>query len=287
MRRPAALPTTPPCLTVPVPTEPAGSAAAAAPPLRQNRRPPRSSRAASPPRTAPGRGRRTIGRAAARGAFGEGACGGRPYCAVVTAGWRAHPFRRKLRADIAPLSTLKASRSVQFVTGKLAMNASVYPVSSGLDSYGAPPVLIAASSERAARRAAETIAAADLPLISVPIEAAVDRLDRQGAASALWLELEDDGGPELDRLLERVEAEAGNGAFPAIIAAPASLIDAITTRIAHRSIEVVIDGTPIDRIEALALALARSRQDKSGVHEDISREPSSARLRQLSDEVSR
>ena len=42
-----------------------------------------------------------------------------------------------------------------------------------------------------------------------------------------------------------------------------------------------------NRIEALALAIARSRQDDDGVAEDITQEPSAARLRQLSDEVSR
>ena len=167
------------------------------------------------------------------------------------------------------------------------MNASVYPVSSGLDRYGKSPVLIIASSEQAARRATETAELAELPAFSVPIDEALARLDRQGAATALWIELEGDDGPYLDRLLERVEAEAATGRFPTVIAAPQSLIDPIATRIGHRWIELVIDGTPVERIEALSLAIARSRQDNNGVSEDITQEPSAARLRQLSDEVSR
>jgi DNA-binding MarR family transcriptional regulator len=167
------------------------------------------------------------------------------------------------------------------------MNASVYPVTSGLDCYGEPPVLIAASSEAAARRAAETIEAADLPIFSVPVGDATARLDQQLAATALWIELDEDGGSALDRLLDRAEAAAAAGSFPTVVAAPASLIDPIVTRISHRSIELVIDGSSIDRIEALTLAIARNRQDNAGVAEDVTQEPSAARLRQLSDEVSR
>jgi DNA-binding MarR family transcriptional regulator len=167
------------------------------------------------------------------------------------------------------------------------MNASVYPISSGLESYGSPPVLIAASSEAGARRAAETADGADLPFVSIPLEAMLTRLDQQGSAEAIWLELEDDTGPELDRILDRIEAEAGAGRFPAIIAAPQSLVDPIVTRIRHPDVELVFDGTPADRAAALALARYRRSLKNSGVAEDVTQEPSAARLRQLSDEVSR
>ena len=167
------------------------------------------------------------------------------------------------------------------------MNASVYPISAGLDCYGLPPLLIAASSEAAARRAAETADAAQLPFVSVPIEALLARLDRQGSAEAVWLELEDDPGPELDRILERIDAEAGVGRFPAIIAAPQSMIDPIAARIRSADVEILLDGTPADRAAALALARYRGNYRNRGVAEDISQEPSAARLRQLSDEVSR
>ena len=167
------------------------------------------------------------------------------------------------------------------------MDASAYPASASLDLYGLPPVLIAASSVPAARRAAETIELAGFSAFSVPIHEAISRLDKQTTASACWIELEEDGGAPLDRLLERVGAEAATGSFPTVIAAPHALIDPIATRTDHRWIELVINGTPIERIEALALAIARSRQDNAGVAEDVTQEPSAARLRQLSDEVSR
>jgi len=166
------------------------------------------------------------------------------------------------------------------------MNASIYPVASGLDHYGVPPILIAASSESAARRAAEAVDA-DTPYCAVPIGDLLARLDRQGSAAALWLELDDDPGPELDGILDRIDAEVGAGRFAAIIAAPQAMVDPIFTRIRHPDIELLIDGTPADRAAALALARWRRRNKNSGVAEDITQEPSAARLRQLSDEVSR
>jgi DNA-binding MarR family transcriptional regulator len=167
------------------------------------------------------------------------------------------------------------------------MYASAYPIASGLELYSKPPVLIAASSESAALRAATTAQQADFPVFAVPIEGALRRLDNQGAASAVWVELDGDHGPLLDRLLDQIEAEVGAGRFPAIVAAPGNLIDPITARIGKSSIELVVDGTLADRMAALAIATVRSHQDNSGVAEDISRKPSAVRLRQLSDEVSR
>jgi DNA-binding MarR family transcriptional regulator len=166
------------------------------------------------------------------------------------------------------------------------MNASIYPVSSGLDRYGAPPILIAASSERAARRAAESING-DSPFFSIPLGELMSRLDQQSSAAALWLELEDDPGSELDRILDRIDAEVGAGHFAAIIAAPQSMVDPICTRIRHADIDLLFDGTPADRAAALALARWRRSYHNNGVAEDITQEPSAARLRQLSDEVSR
>ena len=167
------------------------------------------------------------------------------------------------------------------------MNASIYPVSAGLESYGKSPVLIAASSEAAARRAADTADGAELPYVTVPVAAMLARLDQQSSAEAVWLELEDDAGAELDRILDRIDAEVGAGRFAAVIAAPQALMDPIVARIRHSDVELVFDGTPAERAAALALARYRRSYQNNGVSEDITQEPSAARLRQLSDEVSR
>ncbi|MCF2513653.1 hypothetical protein LVY65_01035 [Sphingomonas sp. G124] len=84
------------------------------------------------------------------------------------------------------------------------MNASAYQLSSGLDQYGKPPVLIAASSQPAAVRAVQAVEQAGFPVFALPIEDAIPRLGTQGNASAVWIEIEEDGGDILDRLLDRV-----------------------------------------------------------------------------------
>jgi DNA-binding MarR family transcriptional regulator len=168
------------------------------------------------------------------------------------------------------------------------MNASAYPAHIQPDALGGPPpVLIAATSEAAGTRASVPAEAAGYRTATVSIDGALPRLDIQISASAFWLEIDEDSGADLDALLDRIKAEVATGRFPAIIAAPHALIDLLATRVSHPWIELVIDGTPIERVEALALAIARSRQDNNGVAEDITPEPSAARLRQLSDEVSR
>jgi DNA-binding MarR family transcriptional regulator len=159
------------------------------------------------------------------------------------------------------------------------------PGSSFGDYAGPPPVLVAASSDWALGNAAAAVEAAGLRLAPVTIDEAADRLSIQAAASAVWIEIDGDGGVVLDRLLDRVDAEAASGRFPAIIAAPGAMIDVITARIADPGIELLVDPSFADRMAALALATAR-RNVGAQVH-DVASEGSAARLRQLSDEVSR
>jgi DNA-binding MarR family transcriptional regulator len=109
----------------------------------------------------------------------------------------------------------------------------------------------------------------------------------QGNASAIWLEIEEDGGDTLDRLLDRIQAEVGAGRFPAIVSAPTALVDPIAARIHEPAVELLFDPSPTDRTAALMLVTALARQNNVAVNEDISAEPSTVRLRQLSDEVSR
>jgi DNA-binding MarR family transcriptional regulator len=153
------------------------------------------------------------------------------------------------------------------------------------DYAGPPPVLVAATSIEGRARASATIEAAGYRVAAVAIEEAVERLSIQAAASAMWIELDSDGGAPLDRLLDRVEAEAASGRFPAIIAAPGAMIDPIAARITDDGVELLVDPTVSDRITALALVTAR-RGEGARVN-DVASEPNAVRLRQLSDEVSR
>ena len=150
-----------------------------------------------------------------------------------------------------------------------------------------PPVLIAASSPDARVRAVTNAEAAGFRTAAVTVEDASDRLGRQAAASALWLELDHDAGPELDRLLERVEAEAASGRFPAVISATSTLVDPIVARIHDPEIQLLFDASSADRAAALAVATSWSSLKAEDRLHDITHEPSTARLRQLSDEVGR
>ena len=157
--------------------------------------------------------------------------------------------------------------------------------SQAVDYAGLPPVLVAASSDRALDNAAAAVEAAGFRLAPVTIEEAADRLAIQVAASAVWVEVDEDGGVLLDRLLDRIDAEAASGRYPAVVAAPAMLIDAIAARLTDANVELLVDPTPADRAAALAIATA-TRGGPARLH-DVASEPSAARLRQLSDEVSR
>lgn len=166
------------------------------------------------------------------------------------------------------------------------MDVCAYPSSSDFGDYaGLPPILITATSEAACARALVTAEAGGYRAVAVPLDEAAERIEIQPRASALWVELDEDPGAQLDRLLDQVQANAVAKACPAIIASTMPLIDRVMARIADPSVELLVDPSATDRVAALALAkFDRSAEDRLF---DISNEPSAVRLRQLSDEVSR
>ena len=127
--------------------------------------------------------------------------------------------------------------------------------------FDLPPILIAASSESGKARARATVTMAGLRVAgSFGIEDACQAIDGQGSASALWIELDADAGGPADKLLDHVAADVSHGRYPAVIAAPASMVDRLATHAFDLNMEGISDVTA----------------DKNAV-----------RLRQLSDEVSR
>lgn len=65
-----------------------------------------------------------------------------------------------------------------------------------------PPVLVVASSDRAMSRALGPIEASGARVATaVGIAEARQRMEQQAAVSALWLELDEDGGSAMDELL--------------------------------------------------------------------------------------
>jgi DNA-binding MarR family transcriptional regulator len=149
-----------------------------------------------------------------------------------------------------------------------------------------PPVLIAADCPVAFERARRTIAASGLRIgEALEINRAGERIDRQGATSALWIEVDGEFGDPLDHLLEKVCTDVGNSRYSAIVSARTALIDPLAARIGSADVGLLIDADEIERVAALSLILAR-RNEPQWVH-DVASDKSEVRLRQLSDEVSR
>ena len=165
------------------------------------------------------------------------------------------------------------------------MNA--YTTEPSGDSYsGSAPVLIAGDTDLALQRAARTVEAAGGRIGAIiPLGAAADRIALQASVTAVWIELDHDGGRAMDRLLAQVSADARDGRYTAVVAAPTALVDLLFMQVGGAPIELVIDGNDGERAAALAVAT-------SGIHRaqrlsDIASDQSAERLRQLSDEVSR
>lgn len=117
----------------------------------------------------------------------------------------------------------------------------------------------------------------------VGIEGAVERLDRQVSMSAALAYVERDHGPDLDHLLDQLNAAARAGRYRSVVAAPPSLIDAISARTPHTGIFHLCEPSEVDRVLAIRLACAGNQPR---LH-DIGKGDSAPRLQQLSEEVSR
>jgi DNA-binding MarR family transcriptional regulator len=120
---------------------------------------------------------------------------------------------------------------------------------------------------------------------TVPLASARERIERQVAASAVWLELDRDCGGPMDELLDCIVANVAQGRFAAVVSSTAELIDPISARIAGDAIQLIVDADDAQRAAALAIATARAGMEQR--FSDIASDQSAARLRQLSDEVSR
>lgn len=155
--------------------------------------------------------------------------------------------------------------------------------------FDGPPLLIVGGNVAGRRCAAELaeglgqrlfeLEATDLPSIEA-------RLRTQAAARGVWLAIEVGSDPAaVERVAHVVNDLACERGWPAVIEAPAWLIDPLAARVTHSRVELLIEPNEIERIAAMGL-LASGHQHGEVLH-DVTSEPSSARLRQLSDEVSR
>jgi DNA-binding MarR family transcriptional regulator len=154
-------------------------------------------------------------------------------------------------------------------------------------SYSSPaPVLLAASSDSALRRAEATVEASGLRIgARLPLAEAVDRLRLQAAATAVWVELDQDDGGPMDELVSQVCRDASSGCYAAVVSVTSALVDPVSARIDDPAIELLVDADDTERTAALALAVAA--RGRPFAVSDVGRDRSAERLRQLSEEVSR
>ena len=171
------------------------------------------------------------------------------------------------------------------MSGDIAMDA-IHTELHDLSYSDKPPVLIGASSDAAMRRAVQTIEAAGCRIGDrMSIGSARERIERQIAASAIWLELDRDCGAEMDEVLDFIASDLAGRQFGAVVAATAELIDPVAARIDDSAVELIIEADEAERVSALAVATARA-----GIQprlSDIASDQNAERLRQLSDEVGR
>lgn len=156
-----------------------------------------------------------------------------------------------------------------------------------LSYSGNLPIIIGASSEQARARAVGAVEAAGWRIAdALPIETAHDRIRQQAAASAVWLELDRDCGGPMDALLHEVSSDVAAGRYAAIVSSTAALIDPVAALLRDSAVEILVDAD--DAARAAALALVGAGVGRQGARlSDVASDQSAARLRQLSDEVSR
>lgn len=165
------------------------------------------------------------------------------------------------------------------------MNA-IQPEPCDLSYSTTPPILVAATSQSAMGRAVRTVEATGHRIGDrMGLESACVRIEHQPAATAVWLELDRDGGTQMDELLDCVGRNAADGRFAAVVSSTAELIDAVSARVECAAVELIVDADDAERAAALAIATARAGMEQR--LSDVASDQNAARLRQLSDEVSR
>jgi DNA-binding MarR family transcriptional regulator len=155
-----------------------------------------------------------------------------------------------------------------------------------IDYSDLPPALIFGTSDAAIDRAAHSVRASGLRIgATLPIDEAQSRLDVQGRASAVWVEVDRDCGGPMDALLGRMAGDVRDGRYAAIVSTTAEVLDPVAAKLDDAPVEMLVNGDETQRTAALAIALtAQLRPSRYG---DMASDNNAERLRQLSEEVSR
>jgi DNA-binding MarR family transcriptional regulator len=156
-----------------------------------------------------------------------------------------------------------------------------------LDSFEAarPPIMVIGDTHAARDRGRCTVEASGLLVRSelTPAEA-IDLLDEQASLSALWIEIDEVPSLAARRLLERADREARRCRLGVVVATRLEHVDDILFGLSDSGIDLLVNAEESERVAALALALNRP---SSLSLREAATDASAARLRQLSEEVSR
>lgn len=148
------------------------------------------------------------------------------------------------------------------------------------------PLLLAATSERAMRLARTMADGSGLRVAAeVPVAGAAERLELQAALSSLWIEVDEDGGADLDALLALAASESRDGRYAAVVSTSGAMLDPVVAAVGESPMQILVDASLSDR--AAALALATSDAFSPTRLSDVAADRSAEQLRQLSEEVNR
>jgi hypothetical protein len=138
------------------------------------------------------------------------------------------------------------------------------------------------SARQRARRTAELSGLRTLSELTP--EEAMEALEERATLSALWIELDQEPTPQVQRLLARAGREAARKCFGVVLAIRLEQIDEVLAELADADVELLVNADEMERLATLSLAIQPQQLNTA---RDVASDASPARLRQLSEEVSR
>ncbi|UUR09186.1 helix-turn-helix domain-containing protein [Sphingomonas glaciei] len=147
------------------------------------------------------------------------------------------------------------------------------------------PIMVVGDTPAARQRARTTAELSGLRTLSElsPAEA-VEALEERATLSALWIELDDEPTLPVRRLLDRAGREAARKSFGVVVATRLEQVDEVLAQLADANVDLLVNADDMERLATLSLAI---QPQHIGAARDVASDASAARLRQLSEEVSR
>lgn len=147
------------------------------------------------------------------------------------------------------------------------------------------PIMVVGDTPSARQRARYSCELSGLRTLSElsPAEA-IEALEEQASLSALWIELDDKLTFPVRRLLERAGRESARKQCGVVVATRLEHLDDVLEELGDSQVELLVNADEMERLATLSLAI---QPQHVGTARDVASDVSAARLRQLSEEVSR